>query len=83
MRTQVIEIEDAKYLNGFVLKLFFSDKTMRVINLEQFLRNAKNPMTIQYLDKTKFKNFRIVYGDLVWGDYELCFPVWDLHEGKI
>lgn len=40
-------------------------------------------MTKKYMDKDKFKDFTIEYGDIVWNDYELCFPIWDLHEGKI
>ena len=40
-------------------------------------------MTTEFLDKEKFKNFRLEYGDLVWGDFGLCFPVWDLHENQI
>jgi len=23
------------------------------------------------------------YGDIVWNDYELCFPILDLYEGNI
>ena len=48
-----------------------------------FLNNAKNPMTRKYLDKKVFKNFSINYGDIIWNDYEMCFPIWDLHEGNI
>jgi hypothetical protein len=22
-------------------------------------------------------------GEVNWNDYELCFPIWDLHEGRI
>lgn len=40
-------------------------------------------MTKKYMDKDKFKSFTIEYGDIVWNDYEMCFPIWDLHEGKI
>lgn len=40
-------------------------------------------MTKKYLDKELFKSFTIAYGDLIWNDYEMCFPIWDLHEGKI
>jgi hypothetical protein len=25
----------------------------------------------------------VEYGDLVWGDYELCFPVKDLYANQI
>ncbi len=31
----------------------------------------------------KLKNFRVEHGDLVWGDYDLCFPIADLYHGHI
>jgi len=40
-------------------------------------------MTKKYLDKQLFEKYTIEYGDIIWNNYELCFPVWDLHEGKI
>ena len=40
-------------------------------------------MTSKYRDKKLFGNFTIEYGDIIWNDYEMCFPIWDLHEGKI
>jgi hypothetical protein len=40
-------------------------------------------MTRKHLDETLFKKFNIEYGDIVWNDYEMCFPIWDLHEGQI
>ena len=40
-------------------------------------------MTKKYLDKQLFKKFRIEYGDVIWNDYEMCFPIWDLHQGEI
>jgi len=40
-------------------------------------------MSRKYLDEKEFKNYSIVYGDIIWNDYEMCFPIWDLHEGTI
>jgi hypothetical protein len=48
-----------------------------------FLKNARNPMTRKYLDEKLFKGYSITHGDIVWDDYEMCFPIWVLHEGKI
>ena len=42
--------------------------------------NAKNPMTKKYQNEELFKNYTIEYGDIQWNDFELCFPVWDLHQ---
>lgn len=79
----VVSIDKAVYLDGYKIKFNFSDGVSQTIDFESFLKSAKNPMTKKYLDKEKFKNFSIEYGDIVWNDYELCFPIWDLHEGRI
>ena len=79
----VISIEKAEYKGGYTIYLKFSDGLERNIDFEDFLSKARNPMTKKYLDKKLFKSFTIDYGDLMWNDYEMCFPVWDLHEGKI
>ncbi len=83
MKTEVIQIEKAKYLDGHKVQLYFSDGKKRIIDFKEFLLKAKNPMTTQFLNLKKFKKFKVVYGDLLWGDYEMCFPIFDLYEGKI
>jgi hypothetical protein len=82
-KNEVIEIISVKHLNDYKLKIEFSDGITRVIDFSEFLNSTANPVTRKYLNKDKFKNFRLEYGDLLWGDYEMCFPIWDLHEGKI
>ena len=79
----VISIEKAEYQGDYRIRFVFSDKTEKVIDFKGFLKNAKNPMTSKYLDENLFRSFSIEYGDIVWNDYEMCFPIWDLHEGEI
>jgi hypothetical protein len=79
----VISITLAEYIKDYKIKFSFSDETEKTIDFGNFLRNAKNPMTKKYLDKKLFKNYTIEYGDIIWNDFEMCFPIWDLHEGKI
>jgi len=79
----VISIDKAEYAGDYKISLLFSDGVERLIDFFDFLNNARNPMTRKYLDKKLFKNYSIVYGDIIWNDYEMCFPIWDLHEGKI
>jgi len=81
--TSIIGINKAQYLNNYEIELLFNDGKKRVIDLNNFLKKAKNPMTRKYLNKNSFKKFKVEYGDLIWGDYEMCFPVWDLYEGNI
>ena len=79
----VISIDKATYLEDFKIEFLFSDGVVRVVDFSGFLNNAKNPMTRKYLDKNLFKQFEIKFGDISWNDFELCFPIWDLHEGQI
>ncbi|MCP4154183.1 MAG: DUF2442 domain-containing protein [bacterium] len=79
----VLTIIKAEYISGYAIKLVFSDGTVKNIDFEDFLQRSKNPMTRKFLDRNEFKSFKIEYGDLVWSDYELCFPIIDLYEDNI
>jgi hypothetical protein len=79
----VIAIVKAEYLGDYKINFSFSDGSEKLIDFVDFLSNARNPMTRKYLNKKLFQNFSIEYGDIIWNDYEMCFPIWDLHEGKI
>lgn len=79
----VISIEKAVYCDDYKIEFLFSDGTRKIIDFEKFLKSSKNPMSSKYLDKNLFGSFDIKYGDLSWNDFELCFPIWDLYEGRI
>ena len=79
----VISIEKAEYRGDYKIYFLFFDGVEKIIDFGAFLKNAKNPMTKKYRDKNLFQSFTIEYGDLSWNDFEMCFPIWDLHEGKI
>ncbi|MGD1085605.1 MAG: DUF2442 domain-containing protein [Verrucomicrobiota bacterium] len=78
-----LEITEAKYLYGYQVRLTFNDGTVRIMNFEPFLRRAHNPDITQYRQMRKFKSFRLDYGELMWGDYEMIFPIADLYRGEI
>jgi hypothetical protein len=79
----VISIINAEYTGEYKVKLTFSDGVIKEIDFAAFLNSAKNPMARKYLDKKLFRKFKIEYGDIIWNDYEMCFPIWELYEGKI
>lgn len=79
----VISIIEAKYTGDFTIEFEFSDRVKRAINFRPFLEKSRNPMTKKYLKEEYFKNFQVEHGDIVWNDYEMCFPIWDLHEGAL
>ena len=79
----IINITQANYLGGYSIELEFGDGKRQKVNFELFLRKSLHPEIRSYLNQDKFIQFRVEYGDLVWGDYELCFPVKDLKGGLI
>ena len=79
----IMQITEAQYTEGYKIKLRFSDETEKIIDFEPFLNQSLNPMTRKYLDLNEFKKFNIEYGDLIWNDYELCFPIIDLYQDNI
>jgi len=79
----IVSIQKADYLGEYKINFQFSDGIEKTIDFEKFLKKAKNPMTKKYQDKQLFKSYSIEYGDIIWNDYEMCFPIWDLHEGQI
>ncbi len=44
---------------------------------------SKHPETRKYLDTALFGSYRIEWGNLVWGDYGLCFPLKSLYEDAL
>jgi hypothetical protein len=81
--TQYLEVTEAKYVSGYKILLTFNDETVRVVDFGPFLAKARNPDTTDYRDLKKFKSFRIDHGDLIWGDFQMIFPIADLHHGAI
>ena len=81
--TKYLRITNAEYLSGYKILLTFNDGLVRVMDFEPFLRKAMNPDITKYRQLRNFKKFHLHYGDLVWGDYEMIFPIADLHRGEI
>jgi hypothetical protein len=79
----IVSVTDAKYLEGYKLCIRFSDGEQRIVDFEPFLTRARNPHIRAYLQLDRFRGYVVENGDLVWGDYDLCFPIADLYEGRI
>lgn len=80
---ETIEVVSAEYKQNYDLNLTFSNGTVMLIDFRPFLSRSLNPSITKYLDKTLFRNFEIISGNLNWNDYDLIFPVEDLYQGKI
>lgn len=78
--TRYIEITQAHHLKDYKIEFEFNNQTKKIIDFENFLKQAKNPMIKKYLNLETFKHFSLRDGDIDWNDYELCFPIADIYE---
>ena len=82
--TLTIRVIDALYISNYKVLITFSDGKQQTVDFENFLKTNSHPQFAEYLDLKKFKKFKIERGNLFWGkDWDLIFPVEELHEGKI
>lgn len=80
---QELSLEAVEWAKAYRLRLNFSDGMEREVDLEPFLRKSRHPEIRKYLNLERFLEFRVVDGDLDWNDFELCFPIAELYEGRI
>jgi len=78
-----VEVTGAERISAYTLRLHFSDGASRELDFEPFLQKSARPEIRQFQDLSRFAGFRIQDGELVWGDYEMCFPIADLYDGKL
>ncbi|MEI6210271.1 MAG: DUF2442 domain-containing protein [bacterium] len=78
-----VDIVRAVYLGGYRLHLTFSDGHVTTVDFGPFLRASMQPQTVKYREESLFQKFAIVYGNLVWGDHEMCFSIEDLYGANI
>ncbi|MCD2452754.1 DUF2442 domain-containing protein [Methylicorpusculum oleiharenae] len=83
MKGTSINIISAMQIGEFRIRLIFDDNTSQEIDFKLFLSRSHHPDIRAYLEPARFAGFRVEYGELIWGDYELCFPIIDLYRNSI
>jgi hypothetical protein len=83
MTRRIINIISAKPAGELCLRVRFDDDVEQVVDFKPFLSRSVHPDIRAYLDPVRFATFRIEYGELVWGDYDLCFPINDLYRNQL
>ena len=83
MRPTTINIVAAKQTGDCSIRLTFDDDTEQQVDFKPFLSQSAHPDIRRWLAPELFSSFRLEYGELVWGDYELCFPVIDLYRNQV
>ncbi|SJM91361.1 DUF2442 domain-containing protein [Crenothrix polyspora] len=83
MSHAIINIISVEKMEDYRLHFTFNDNKQQTIDFKAFLTNTRHPDIRRYLDPEKFAEYRIEYGELIWGDYELCFPIIDLYRNQL
>jgi hypothetical protein len=83
MIPQVINIMSAELAGDHRIRLSFDDGTQQEVDFKPFLEASVHPDIRAYLSTERFAAFRLEYGELVWDDYALCFPVADLYRNHL
>ncbi|MEI8123304.1 MAG: DUF2442 domain-containing protein [bacterium] len=78
-----IQIVRAEHIDGYCICMEFKDGKTQAVDFRPFLNEARHPEIRAFLDPKRFAGFRVEFGELIWGDYELCFPVADLYDNQI
>lgn len=78
-----LRVTEAKHAAKHQVEVRFNDGSLQLVDFGPFLKHARNPMFTKYRRLSAFKSFRVHDGDLMWGDYEMIFPITDLHAGVI
>lgn len=83
MNEKIINILAASLVGDYRISITFDDGTEQTVDFRPFLTTAVHPDIRRWLDPAQFADFHIEYGELVWGDYELCFPMIDLYRNDL
>ncbi|WP_288369549.1 DUF2442 domain-containing protein [uncultured Algoriphagus sp.] len=82
-KPDLLEIQEAKYVGDFAIRLIFNDGHKVLVDFKPFLEESKHPSIQKYLDENLFKGFQIKEGNLDWNDFDLCFPIKDLYNNTV
>lgn len=80
---KTLNITDAILMDAYRVALTFDDGKKQTVDFKPFLTSTHHSSVRAYLDSDRFAQFELRHGELVWGDYDLCFPIMDLYNNKL
>lgn len=79
-----LSITKAEDLGNLSVSLTFSDDTVQILDIGDFIRRHPHPQYNKYLNPQKFRQFHIENGNIVWGkNWDLMFPIEQVHAGEL
>ncbi len=83
-KINVIQVKNATYLDGFRLRVAFTDGKEKIVDFSKFINTNNKEALAKYKTSLHFKKFKIEQGNIVWGkNWDLIFPVQELYRGRI
>lgn len=83
MTPAVINIVSAELVGDYRICMAFDDGMQQTVDFKPFLSRSVHPDIRAFLNADRFAAFRVENGELVWGDYDLCFPIIDLYRNQL
>ena len=75
-------IKFVSYIKDYLLHVVFKDGQERLIDLYPFLSTSTFPFVSKYLDLDLFKQVRVDYGTIAWGDNEMDINPLSIYYGE-
>jgi hypothetical protein len=82
-KQKIIKLISVVYLSEFKLNLTFDDDVSQLVDFKPFLESSSHLEVKKYLNLNKFKKFSFKNNELMWGDFDLIFPIVDLYENNL
>ena len=77
-----LQILNAVIAGDLVVRLYFNDDTIQIVDIGDFIRRHPHPQYNKYLNPVNFKKGKLVDGNVVWGN-DLEFHIQDLYSGNL
>ena len=78
LNSKIINIESVEYIKDYILYLSVSDGIQHKVDLSLFIKKSRHPEVQKFLNPKQFKRFKLIHGQLMWGDFDFIFPLIDL-----
>lgn len=80
---RTLNITEAILMDAYQMALTFDDGKKQTVDFKPLLASSHHPDVRAYLAPDRFAQFELLHGELVWGDYDLCFPIMDLYNNTL
>ena len=75
-------IKSVDYISDYLLHVVFKDGHERLIDLHSFLSTSGFPFVSKYLDLDLFRQVRVDYGTIAWGDNDMDINPLSIYYGE-